>query len=895
MPTAASETEVLRPLAAGMPRWQLQLLGRIEARRGDLLISRLPTSATAALLARLALQPQRMHPREELAELLWPGTAGDVGRNRLRQALSTLKRLLEPDGEPVIVADRLGLRLREGTMDCDALVFERCARTGRTEEARALYRGELMPGWYDDWVLTERGRLANLYEQLPEPARPTAIESPQAPRTALPVYLSSLYGRSAELAALASALGSHRLVTLTGAGGCGKTRLAVEVARVSTGHDCVFFVPLADCNTLSQAAAQLCTALRIPISALGAVAQVAQALQHSRALLVLDNFEQLVACGGPELIDQLLQRAPELHLLVSSRRGLGLPGERELPLTPLPLPPTGAALPELLNNASVALFMDRARAVQPAFAVDADNQATLGAICRALEGVPLALELAAARTRAYSLRELHEALTRPLAVLERKGAGVGRVPRHDSLHAAIAWSWRLLDLPLQRFLAALSVFRGGCTADDAEAVCDAPQARESLEALAADSLLRTETDAQGALRFHLFELVREFAASHLDSAERGRLRQRHRAHLLSLALSLQAQGAAHIGDQHLPNVQQALRSAVEDSEPELALMLGLALSVHWQGQGIAPESLALLRDAAARARGAASLLVPAGVMLAQLSLSAADLPGARQLAEQALVDAGGHGPLRAQALCGWVRVVLDGERSGVGLEPLLDEALALAAGDAELQARALVLQASLALRHLQQPDRALRLLEHAQQLFAAAGARREARWLGHERAVCLLRLRRYDEALAAARRHEQDCLSHGEPTRGAAAINLQGVLLSEQRRWAEALQAYGRCLATALSHRVDYWVAFALWNHCRNLARLRRPIAAARLMAYSAQYWTQHYTPLDAHEQHFQRRVRRLVQAQIGHERCEAEWAAGAAMSGAEAIALARAALEAGY
>jgi DNA-binding SARP family transcriptional activator len=165
MDTSFSSTPQ-RP-AAQATLWQVQVLGGLELDSGNQRLTRLPSRAVAALLARLALWPQRLHPREELVELLWPGVELAVGRNRLRQALSTLKSLIEPPGAPVVLqADRLGVRVVSGALGCDAREFEALVRAGRHAEALALYRGELLPGFYDDWIDEERLRLAALRDRI---------------------------------------------------------------------------------------------------------------------------------------------------------------------------------------------------------------------------------------------------------------------------------------------------------------------------------------------------------------------------------------------------------------------------------------------------------------------------------------------------------------------------------------------------------------------------------------------------------------------------------------------------------------------------------------------------------------------------------------------------------
>ncbi len=895
----------VQPVPMAAARWQVLLLGRVEARRGGLSITRFNSQPTAALLARLALFPLRSHPREELAELLWPGAPAEAGRNRLRQALSTLKRLLEVPGGSglaVIVADRSSVRVNPDALACDVAEFEAAFRQRRHDDARALYAGELMPGFYDEWVQDERRRLAALHDRLddvaaapgpppaaqPEPLHASVLPPPAAPL--LPSYLTRFFGRDGERATLLAATSASRLVTLSGVGGCGKTRLAVEVARSAPGFDQVAFVPLADCNTPVQAGAQLCSALSLSAQARDAqdpVERIAQAFAQRRVLLVLDNFEQLAAEGGADLVERLLARVAGLHLIVTSRRVLGLPGEREMQLDPLPLPQAGAALEQLALNPGAALFIDRARGVRPDFEVTARNHEALAALCRALEGVPLAIELAAARSRVFSLRELHDALVRPLALLERTGPRAGRQPRHDSLRAAIDWSWRLLDAQQQAFLAALSVFRGGWSVADAEAVCEEPRARALLESLAADSLLRSDATAAGGLRFRMLVLIREYVGEQLDTARRRSLRQQHRAHVVALALGLQARGASALDADEMPNVQQALRSALEDGEPELALTLGVALRSHWDSQGVEPELLALLCHAAAVARPDAAALPAACSMLALLQLATGDMAAARALAERALVLAEDRATLRAAALCAWVRVVADGERSSAGLAQRLDEALRLARGHDELLAQATALQGVLATRFNHDPVAAGRLFERAAEHYLAAGRVREARLLRYDRAICLMEAGRDADALLQAELCERECEAIGERTRRVAAINLQGVLLARLRRWADALHAYRRCLRDAWQQHLQYWLAFALWNHGRNLARLRDPERAARLMAFSEQHWTRHYGALDGADQHFLRLVRRLVRVQIGAARCEAAWLDGQAMGLQQAVLLA--------
>ena len=362
--SASSPSHPLLPAGPAADRgaiWSIRLLGAVEVRSPGGAVARLPSRAAVQLLARLALAPNRLHPREELVELLWPGVALEVGRNRLRQVLSTLKSLLEADtAEPVILADRMGVRAVPGALRCDAVDFERQLRAGDWEQADALYGGDLLPGFYDEWVIEERSRLATLAERLQTmprvpPSRPADRPAAGAPSPGqLPAFWTRLFGTEINASRLRELVRSQRLVTVFGAGGSGKTRLAVEAARALAersawtplGQDDaaafaqVVFVSLVDCTDAARALDAIAGALRVqgrePLKG------IASALAGPRSLLVLDNCEQLV--GQAEgLVQQLLTDTATLHLLITSRQRLGIDGEQVFELSGLPLPEAGAA------------------------------------------------------------------------------------------------------------------------------------------------------------------------------------------------------------------------------------------------------------------------------------------------------------------------------------------------------------------------------------------------------------------------------------------------------------------------------------------------------------------------------------------------------------------------
>ena len=734
MPLTESPPELLSPSPHASAPWQVQLLGGLQARRGDLLLSHFGNRSVAALLARLVLFPQRSHAREELIELLWPGVALLAGRNRLRQALFTLRQLLEPPGlapTPALLADRLSVRVAPGAFDTDVQRFERCLRDGQPAQALGLYAGELLPGFYDEWIHAERLRLATLFERAnaapavqPAPASP-AVDSTRpvdVARSSLPVYLTRFFGRESEGARLRAEVLGHRLVTLLGPGGGGKTRLAVELAaafrdagRTPSGarsgpqaggappFDFIAFVPLVNCATRAQVLDALLASLHLRQPDDDAFAPLIAALAGRRALLVLDNFEQLSGIAE-DVVAQLAAAIPGLHLLVTSRRVLGLDGEREIAIQPLALPALGGVpslpLTEAAINPALALFADRARAVRADFRIEPGNLAALVEIVHLLEGMPLAIELAAARVRSIAPASMVELLraarTAPggqaLALLSRSGPrGVGDL-RHASMLRVVEWSWRLLDAAQARLLAALTVFHGGFGAAAVQAVCGglAVDASVQLDALVSHSLLRAAVTAGGASRYATFEPVREYAAQQLAPAEAITLRAAHRAWLTVWAHALPATPSLAEVRLEMPNLLAALAGAGADTAGESAVRLMLPLrrvleDVELPADGLSSlaQSVALCTDAALRSQG--------HTLLGPLLFMAGRRDAALQHAVLGLEGAPPGVPWRARALHAVARVRWRATRLPDGVTAPLDEAeaLARAAGDTELLASVL--------------------------------------------------------------------------------------------------------------------------------------------------------------------------------------------------------------
>ncbi|MGH9400305.1 MAG: protein kinase domain-containing protein [Thermoanaerobaculia bacterium] len=661
-----------------------------------------------------------------------------------------------------------------------------------------------------------------LFETPPTRALSLAPDLP-APRT-------GFVGRRRDRSALAGHLRRKDvvLVTLTGPGGIGKTRLALEVAREVAEEfpGGVHFVPLASLDQPDRVASTICRTVGAREGGgQAAIEALREHLQGSRApmLLLLDGFDRLLPAAP--IVTELAAAAPHLKILVTSRSPLHVYGEHEFPVLPLDVPDARAAAPAMAENEAVALFLQRAAAVRPGFALTEENASAIAEICARLDGLPLAIELAAARVKLLPPTAMRSRLASRLQLLT--GGARDLPPRQQTLRGAIDWSHDLLDAAEQKLFRRLSVFVGGCTLEAVEAVCNAKEdlEKDMLETMASlvDKSLVQQVEAPGGEpRSVMLETIREYARERLaaSGAEEALARRAHAAYFLILA---EEEGAEEGGDtdagrherleREHGNFRAALDQILQTGEAEWGLRLGAALFRFWEARDHLTEGrerlarILQLPGATARSTARARALFAAGVLAA----AQGDHVSGRTLYEEALQINRDVGDTWGVAVSLNALAVNALKRGDTGVARALfeeNQALWRQLGDRAAVARSLSNLANVA-KAQGDHARARALYEESREIFRELGDPIGVAWtLTHEADVAreqrdLAGARALLERSLASFRNEQDAWGT------AGALSDLGSLECEERDHATARRLYRESLGL-----------FRKLGHKRGIARL---------------------------------------------------------------------------
>jgi predicted ATPase/class 3 adenylate cyclase/Tfp pilus assembly protein PilF len=485
------------------------------------------------------------------------------------------------------------------------------------------------------------------------PADFPPLKTLDAYRNNLPLQPTPLVGREKEVADVCNLLRDDetRLITLTGPGGTGKTRLALQAAAdlLEDFPDGTFFAPLATLTEAELFLPAVAETLGVRETAEQRFDEILKDYFHERQLLLLlDNFEQIL--GAAPAVTELLAGAPGLKVLATSRAPLGLYGEHEFPVPPLTLPDLERPPPleRLTQYEAVGLFLERARAVKPDFAITNENAPAVAEICVRLDGLPLAIELAAARIKMLPPKAMLQRLSSRLKFLT---GGARDLPeRQRTLRATIEWSHALLDEGEHLLFARLAVFSGGRTLEAIEAICDVEgdlpvEAFEGVSSLLDKSLLRQEEGPEGEPRFVMLETVHEFAREKLqESAEAEEIKRAHAQYFLTLAEEAnpelrgpdQLVWLERLEAEH-DNMRAALSWALERKEVEVAVRLGGALWFFWSLRGYHSEGRRWLQEALAiEGRVSPEVRAMALAGAGELASDQGDLDRAEEACEQGL-------------------------------------------------------------------------------------------------------------------------------------------------------------------------------------------------------------------------------------------------------------------
>jgi predicted ATPase/DNA-binding SARP family transcriptional activator len=665
---------------------EVRLLGKFEVSRDGNPIA-IASRPAQSLFAYLILSAGTSHRREKLAGLLWPDSLEETARDNLRHALWRVRKTIrsQPKAEYLLTDDLSITFNASAEYWLDVAELDKLSENASADELIAVlsnYHGELLPGFYEEWVIFEREHLYSIFEhhmarlmsllqdekrwldildwgerwiklgQKPEPAYRALMSAHAAkgdmskvaatyercvkslkefgiepseqtkelyenlklgkgipktvsvstkpfakePSANIPVPFTSFIGREKELNEIARLLSISRLLTLTGPGGVGKTRLAIQTAHDSTKKfkDSVFWVSLvglSDGNLIPQEIAQSLNVRETSDEPL--IETLITYLKPKDILLVIDNCEHLIK-NCAQYAEELLVACPKLKVLATSIEALGLFNEStwQVPSLPLPEKQQQFSLTELQEFASIELFHERARNAKSNFVLDERNASSIAQICHRLDGIPLAIELAAARIKMLSVDEIAARLDDRFSLLT-SGSRTA-IPRHQTLRATIDWSYDLLTESERILLRRLAVFAGGFTLEAAESVCSGGMKRSDildlLGRLVDKSLVIVdEISKVSETRYRLLETIRQYALEKLAGIEEaGAVRDRHLEFFVKLAEKAEANtfGAESVRyskqrNQELDNTRAAMDWSIQSRQTIATFRLAAAMSNFW--------------------------------------------------------------------------------------------------------------------------------------------------------------------------------------------------------------------------------------------------------------------------------------------------------------------------
>ena len=699
--------------------WRVEMLGGLRVVQSDRIVTRFQTQKTGALLAYLALNLSGSHSREFLAELLWPGADPVAVRNRLNQAVSSLRRQLEPPGivyGSVLVTHQRTIRLNPDSIETDVQEYLRRVQLADTstdpEEKKThikraidLYAGPLLEGYYAEWATLEQLRFADVYtsalfdlldlsresgdveqairaaslllkdeptdegthcdlmrlyldacsrpaaakrqfEELirmlaaegdtpseeahdlnreamakrPTSAKPMQVQPRDSGATiseeaterpnVLPAAVNRFVGRKPDRQRLRAMLSDEdtRLVTIIGMGGCGKTRLALQLAHdlLSSFDGNVFFVALADIQEAGQIEEALASAMGV------------REAQNVRRRLVPKTRKTLL---GGSTISSISSSRERIRFSPCWKRFLSLKcsrhlsevpfrvdAERAYTLGPFPSPPNTDEVSELIENPSIALFVDRAQAALPDFQLTSRNAEVVRLVCERLEGWPLAIELAASWAKTVSPSQmLNDMLADRFALLESRRRDISA--RHRTMRAVLDSGVGLLSADLRELFSRLAVFNGGWTLEAAAFVCRRPDVLYAMESLSEQCLIQTENSNGDRLRFRMLDTVRDYAMEHLPAADLAETANLHAEFFSKLAdegtVDLFLHGSCRMGGAivrprsqiYPPHFAGRSRSRLSRIQ---ALILANSLTPFWEFKGANPRRASMDRSLASR-------------------------------------------------------------------------------------------------------------------------------------------------------------------------------------------------------------------------------------------------------------------------------------------------------